>query len=177
MTNRLKYLAAATSLFLAGCSLLRSAGLVYPPDIPNWSDYNAVRYQFGLDDDANVVGLVVVYSPEYESQGSTCNDGSYTSALGAGACSWHGGVQRISSWTTGPRYLVKYLLGTDGACIAQKKYSLEILKENDRDFFCKKGVEGSGRRFKEDRVKLIELVGWKIYPYTGSEIRVLAEKL
>lgn len=168
---------ALTALVLTGCAGMLQVGYVYPPDIPNWEDYESIRHKFGLPDDRNVVGLVVVYSPEYESIGSICNDGSYSSSVGQGTCSWHGGVQSTSSWSTGPRYLVKYLLGTDGSCVEQRQFSLEVLKERNKGFFCKKGDQGLSRRFKQDTVQLMDLVGWKTYLYKGSDTQVLQNRL
>ncbi|WP_171354783.1 hypothetical protein [Vibrio coralliilyticus] len=159
--------------FLIGCSNIFQSGYIYPPNIPSWADYESVRQQFSLPDDINAVGLVVTYSAQYKSFGSICNDGSASSSTGKGTCSWHGGVARTYSTTTGPRYLVKYLLGSDGSCKDQQQFSKDVLGEKNMDFFCKLGHLGEARAYKEDRVPTFELVGWKTYLYEGSEVRVL----
>ncbi|HDY7968037.1 TPA: hypothetical protein RQK66_002617 [Vibrio vulnificus] len=122
-------------LALTGCAGALQGGYVYPPFIPVGYEYHDVRNVFGLLDDKNVVGLVVVYSPTQESLGSACNDGSYSSSGGA-LLAW--GVKNAFTWSVGPRYLVKYLLATDGSCSKQMKFSLEVLEDRDSHFFASK---------------------------------------
>ncbi|MCW8348990.1 hypothetical protein MD535_23645 [Vibrio sp. ZSDZ65] len=164
-------------LTLTGCAGVLQSGYVYPPFIPEAYEYHDVRSAFGLLDDKNVVGLVVVYSPAQKSLSSVCNDGSYSSSLGKGACSWHGGVKSTSTWSIGPRYLVKYLLATDGSCSKQMKFSLEVLEDRDSHFFCKKEESGLPKKYEADVVPIMDLVGWKTYSYSGDDTQILPNRL